>query len=80
MKNLLDPTIPNKDGYVAGGKHAGLDLELDDLTQGSVAHPKISAPNSLTESWPWRRDAICYLATSGVWRCVGIQNGTRAKT
>lgn len=42
MKSLYsaDPTIPNKAEYVAGGKRAGLDLELDDLAKGLTGTPE----------------------------------------
>jgi hypothetical protein len=36
----IDPTIPNKAHFVAGGKHAGLKEDLDDLTKGLSGSPE----------------------------------------
>jgi hypothetical protein len=38
--DLLDPTIPNKAEFVAGGKHAGLEDDLDNLVRGLTGAPE----------------------------------------
>jgi hypothetical protein len=40
LNSLIDPTIPNKDHFVAGGKHAGLEDDLDALGKGLRGPPE----------------------------------------
>jgi hypothetical protein len=34
MRSLADPTVPDRDEFIAGGKWAGLDHDLDDIAKG----------------------------------------------